>query len=344
MRVIAAFDKFRGTASASELTSAVSDALAADHRTADWTCEQVPMADGGDGLLDALGGPNRSTIVTGPLGDPVEAGWILRRRWPTARDTTAVIEMAQAAGLHLVGDEPDAMAASTTGVGELIEAAVAAGATRLIIGLGGSATTDGGFGAIRAITAPHRLSRIEILVACDVDTAFVDAAEVFAPQKGASSAEVQLLTRRLERLAQIYRDRYGVDVTELRGAGAAGGLAGGLAALGAELVRGFDLVAAEVDLERHLSHADLVITGEGHLDEPSFTGKVVGGVVSLADPLAVPVWILTGGAQAGIASRLAPNARAVTLVEVCGEQRAHDATLECVREAVRHLIDRHFDR
>jgi glycerate kinase len=342
VKVIAAFDKFRGTATATELCSAVCAALAADERTASWECLQIPMADGGDGLLDALGGANRSTVVTGPLGDPVEAGWILRRRWPTARDITAVIEMAEASGLHLLSDDRDAMAASTTGVGELIDAALAAGATRLVIGLGGSATTDGGFGALRAITAPQRLRGIEISVACDVDTAFVDAARIFGPQKGASPTEVELLTRRLERLVQVYRDQYGVDVSELRGAGAAGGLAGGLAALGATLMRGFDLVSAETGLEDHLGDADVIITGEGHLDAQSFEGKVVGGVVDAAHHSGAAVWIITGDADSEPLRERAPTARTVSLVELCGEARAYTDTLSCITEATTHLVDQHL--
>lgn len=342
MKIVVAFDKFRGTATAAELCAAACAALGADERTAAWDCVAIPMADGGDGLLDALGGANRTTVVTGPLGDPVDAGWILRRRWPTERDITAVIEMAEASGLHLISDAPDAMGASTTGVGELIDAALAAGATRLVIGLGGSATTDGGFGAIRAITAPQRLRGVEITVACDVDTAFVDAARIFGPQKGASPTEVELLTRRLERLVQVYRDQYGVDVTALRGAGAAGGLAGGLAALGATLLRGFDLVAAETGLEDHLVDADVIITGEGHLDQQSFDGKVVGGVVDAALHGGAEVWIITGDADDEARRERAPDARSVSLVERFGTDRALNDTLACVAEAVTHLADQHL--
>src|SRR5690606_17500378 len=149
-----------------------------------------------------------------------------------------VIEMAEASGLLLAGgrDGNDAVAASTAGTGELIVAALDAGARRIVVGVGGSATTDGGLAALRALHPLGRLKGVELLVACDVRTTFVDAAEVFAPQKGASPAQVALLRRRLERLAQVYLDEHGVDVTELAGAGAAGGLAGGLAAAGARLV------------------------------------------------------------------------------------------------------------
>src|SRR5690606_36055176 len=145
------------------------------------------------------GGANRTTTVTGPLGEPVDAAWRLDGR-------TAVIEMARAAGLDLVGgpEGNDPVAASTAGVGEAIGAALDAGARRVIVGVGGSATTDGGLAALRALHPLARLRGVELLVACDVRTPFLDAAPVFAPQKGATPAQVELLRRRLERLAQVY--------------------------------------------------------------------------------------------------------------------------------------------
>src|SRR4051812_38858148 len=192
MRVVAAPDKFRGTASAADVAGAVARAA----RRAGWDCDELPLADGGEGTLEALGGPNRETTVTGPLGDPVVAHWQLR-------NGRAVLEMAQASGLELVGgaDGNDPMAASTYGTGELIAAAVDAGAKRVIVGVGGSATTDGGLGALRALFPSHRLRGVRIEVACDVRTTFLDAVELFAPQKGASAAQVELLRRRLDRLA-----------------------------------------------------------------------------------------------------------------------------------------------
>jgi len=212
------------------------------------------------GALEALGGANRITVVTGPLGDPVEAAWRFHRG-------TAVIEMARASGLTLVGGAAgnDAMAATTTGTGELIDQALQLGAKKIVVCLGGSATTDGGLGCVRAITAPSRLKSVQLLVACDVQTLFTDAAPVFAPQKGATPAQVDMLRGRLERLAQMYEAEYGVDVRSVPGTGAAGGLAGGLVALGGTLLPGFDLVADEVDLHDHIAAADLVITGEGYL-------------------------------------------------------------------------------
>jgi glycerate kinase len=286
MRVLACADKFRGTATASEIGDAVKAAVVA----AGGSCVVQPMADGGEGTLDAFGGPNRTTTVTGPLGEPVDADWRLS-------DGVAVIEMARASGLLLAGgaEENDPVNATTAGTGELISAAAEAGARTVVVGLGGSATTDGGLGALRAMAPLARFRGVSLEVACDVRTRFVDAAEVFAPQKGASPAQVKLLRRRLERLVQVYADEHGVDVGGLVRSGAAGGLAGGLAAaVGARLADGFGLIADAVDLYDLIEQADLVVTGEGRLDATSFNGKVVGGVVDLARAAGVPVVAVVG--------------------------------------------------
>jgi glycerate kinase len=328
VHVVAAPDKFRGTAAALEVAAAIGRAAAA----AGWQCDEVPMADGGEGTLEALGGANRTSTVTGPLGDLVEAAWRMDGR-------TAVVEMAEASGLELAGgpDENDPIAASTAGTGELIAGALEAGARRVIVGVGGSATTDGGLGALRALYPLQRLRGIDLVVACDVRTAFVDASEIYAPQKGATAAQVQLLTRRLERLAQVYLDDYGVDVRELEGSGAAGGLAGGLAAVGASLVGGFEVVADEVELYDRIEGADLVITGEGFLDEQSFDGKVVGGVAELAAEAGVPVVAIAGQVFDGAEDRIT----AISLVERFGDGKAFTATLACVEKAVAEVLSAH---
>ena len=320
-RLVAAPDKFRGTASAAEIAAAVCRAAEA----AGWDGEAVPLADGGEGTLDALGGANRQTVVTNPLGDLVTAGWRLS-------NGTAIIEMAQASGLELVGGAAgnDALAASTYGTGELIEAALERGARRIIVCVGGSATTDGGFGALRALLPGHRLRGVELIVACDVRTRFCDAAEVFGPQKGATAAEVKLLRRRLERLAGVYAAEHGVDVADMAGAGAAGGLAGGLAALGGRIIEGFDVVAEETRLAERLEGADLVVTGEGRLDAESFNGKVVGGVCAVADRLGVPVVAVAGEVDAE-----APGPIPVlSLSRRFGPDRARTDTAACVEELV----------
>jgi len=327
-KVVAAPDKFKGTLGAAEAATAIGHAcweLGID-------CVELPMADGGDGLLEALGGANRESVVTGPLGDPVRAPWRYSRG-------VAVIEMARASGLVLAGgaERNDPITATTTGTGELIDRALDAGAERIIVGLGGSATTDGGFGAIRAIPGIPRLSRVELLVACDVTTRFTEAAEVFGPQKGATPTQVRLLTNRLTRLADMYAEEFGREVTGLPGSGAAGGLGGALAAVGGRLVPGVELVADELDLFEHLEDADLVITGEGTLDATSFAGKVVGGVLDIARAEGVPVAAVVGD----VASGFSPPAdlEVVSLVERFGRDRALGQPKSCVEELTRALLD-----
>ena len=306
MRVLAAPDKFRGTLSAREAAAAI--ALGA--KRAGWDAVELPLADGGEGTLDVLGGTNRTTVVTGPLGEPVEASWRLE-------DGVALIEAARACGLTLAGgaDGNDPLRATSRGVGELIAAALAAGAERVVVAVGGVASTDGGVGAVAALGG-HPVVPVE--VACDVDACFLDAADVFAPQKGATPEQVAVLRDRLARL----------DVPDQPGAGAAGGLAGGLAALGAALVPGFDLVAAELDFDRHLAEADLVITGEGLVDATSLTGKVVGGVLARA--------AATGVGSLVIAGDVVTNAPvdAVSLLALCGRERALAEPAACLAEVV----------
>ena len=325
MRVLAAVDKFKGTATAAQVAAAIGHAC--------WElgheCVEQPVADGGEGTLEALGGANRTSTVTGPLGDSVQAEWRFHRG-------TAVIEMARASGLTLVGGSKgnDAMAATTTGTGELIDQALDLGAKKIVVCLGGSATTDGGLGCVRAITAPHRLRAVQLLVACDVQTLFTDAAPVFAPQKGASAAQVDMLRGRLERLAQMYQEQYGVDVRNLPGAGAAGGLAGGLVALGGRLLPGFELVAEELDLHDHLVVADLVITGEGYLDEQSFDGKVVGGVQAMCAEVARPVAAIVGDIAPEVGGRITHR----SLAHEFGLERAMNEPLWCIEHAAADLL------
>ena len=223
--VVAAPDKMRGTATARELAAAVASVV--ERRGG--TCVEVPMSDGGEGFLDVLGGANRTSTVTGPLGDPVVAPWRLSGR-------EAVIEMSRASGLDLVVG----LGAARAGAGlvaiagathprtvtaadpdpthprveltieemtKLIGEALDSGARRILVGIGGSATTDGGLGALRALYPTTRLRGIDLVVACDVELGFVDSAEVFAPQKGASASQVALLRRRLERLAEDFLDQ-----------------------------------------------------------------------------------------------------------------------------------------
>jgi glycerate kinase len=315
LRALAAPDKFRGSLSAAE----VARALAEGARRAGWECRELALADGGEGTLEALGGANRSSTVTGPLGAPVEAGWRLE-----AGD--AVIEMARASGLALVARN-DPVPATTRGTGELLAAALAAGAERVVVAVGGSATTDGGVGAVEALGWEPFRSRVE--VACDVRTPFLDAARVFGPQKGATPGQVVELSARLAGLATRYREELGVDVTTLAGAGAAGGLAGGLAALGATLRPGFKLVAERTGLEQAVRDVGLVLTGEGLVDATSFAGKVVGGVIALAPHAAVVAGQIASGIELSVP--------AISLVERFGKERAWSDAAACVADAAAYL-------
>ncbi len=333
MRLLVAPDKFRGTASAVDVVVAVTEAAAALGHTVDG----CPLADGGEGTLDVLGGPNRTTLVSDPLGEPREAHWRISKG-------TAVIEMSRASGLALVGgaENNDAVAASTYGTGELIAAAAESGAKRIVITVGGSATTDGGLGALRAMLPIGRYRGIELIVACDVRTRFLDAAPVFAPQKGATPAQVELLRRRLERLADVYAEEHGRDIRDLPRSGAAGGLAGGLAAIGAQLVDGFNLVADEVGLDERIEAADAVVTGEGELDAESFDGKVVGGVIERARALDRPVLVVVGRVDHELGPiDVGESVTIVSLADRYGEKRAMNATAECIRAAVTDWLGEH---
>jgi glycerate kinase len=306
MRLLAAPDKFRGTLTAREAAVAI----AAGAERAGWSAVQLPLADGGDGTLDVLGGGNRRTAVTGPLGEPVEAEWRLED------NGMALIEAALVCGLTLAGGREgnDPLRATSRGVGELVAAAVAQGAERIVVAVGGVASTDGGVGAVEALSA--RLP-VPLEVACDVDARFLEAADVFAPQKGATPEQVRLLRERLARL----------DVPDLPGAGAAGGLAGGLAAIGASLVPGFELVAGRLGFAERLEKSDLVVTGEGLVDATSFTGKVVGRVLEDAQAAGVEVLVVAGDVEG---SRI----DAVSLVERYGPERALAEPAKCLAEIV----------
>ena len=329
MRVLAAADKFKGTATAAQVCAAIGHAcwdLGID-------CVEMPMADGGEGTLDVLGGPNRTTTVTGPLGTAVEAQWRLHRG-------VAVIEMARASGLTLAGgaEHNDPIAATTAGTGELINIALNEGAKKIIVCLGGSATTDGGYGALRAIGTPARLLAVDFLVACDVDTLFTDAASVFAPQEGATSSQVKLLTGRLERLVQVYQEDFYIDVSTIPGSGAAGGLAGALAALGATLMPGFDIVAEENDFDDALRDIDLVITGEGLLDDTSFDGKVVGSVLSYAREAKKKTLAIVGDIDEVTDASQYTDMHVVSLTEKFGAEQSQQQVLRCIEDAARELL------
>ncbi len=329
MRVLAAPDKFRGSLTALEVANAIETAV----NRCGGTCVCVPMADGGEGTLDVLGGPNRETTVTGPLGDPVKAEWRLAKK-------TAVIEMARASGLSLTGgpETNKPLEATTKGTGELIRCAMEQGAKRIIIGLGGSATTDGGLGALRAMGPLARYKGIELIAVCDVQTSFLSAADSFGIQKGATPSELKFLNQRLQRITQVYEDEFGVSVGKMSKTGAAGGLAGALFAAGAELVEGFEFIAQEICLDEMMIESDLVITGEGFLDSTSFDGKVVSGICRYADTFSVPVFVIAGGVSPEIAGKV----DCVSLVETFGEKLSFSETELCIERVATQRLNSLF--
>jgi glycerate 2-kinase len=317
-KLLAAPDKFRGSLTAAEAASGI----AAGAARAGWEAVELPLADGGEGTLDVLGGGNRRTVVTGPFGEPVEAEWRLE-------GGLALIEAARACGLSLAGgpEQNEPLRATSRGVGELVAAALAAGAEQIVVAVGGTASTDGGLGAVETLL-PLRPLGARLDVACDVEARFADAARVFAPQKGATPTQVRLLRERLDALAERYRKELDVDVLALDGAGAAGGLAGGLAAVGARLVPGFELVAGWLELDRRLEEVDFVVTGEGLLDATSASGKVVGGVLAHTRQAGLEALVVAGEVAAG------SPVEAISLVARCGRERAFSEPAACLAESV----------
>ncbi len=288
MRFLVAPDSFKGTFDASE----VAEAIAAGVEEGGAEADRCPVADGGEGTMDvllgALGGERRTAAVHDPLRRPIDAEFAL-----LGDGETAVVETARAAGLALVAaEERDAERADTYGAGELIAAALATGAEAVLVAVGGSATTDGGRGAIEALGGSGQLdslARIEVL--CDVETAFEDAARLFAPQKGADPAAVERLSDRLEELAtQLPRDPRGVSM-----GGCAGGLSGGLWAGGARLRSGAAFVLDAVSFDQRLAAADAVISGEGRFDSQSLTGKLVGEIANRCAAIGKPLHLIVGG-------------------------------------------------
>jgi glycerate kinase len=290
--VLVAPDSFKGTLRATQVAAALSRGL----ERAGWAADGCPIADGGEGtmevLLTALGGETAAARVQDPLGREIDAGFGLLEE-----GGTAVVETAQASGLGLVAEDArDAVAASTAGTGELILAAVEAGAAVVLLGVGGSATTDGGEGAVEAIREGGGLRGARLVVLCDVRTPFERAAEVFAPQKGADADAVRRLTRRLrDQAGRLPRDPRGVPMT-----GAAGGLAGGLwAAFEAVLEPGAVFVLDAVGFDARMRAARAVVTGEGRIDPQTLEGKAAGEVAVRCRQAGVPCHAIVGSNALG---------------------------------------------
>ena len=283
--ILVAPDSFKGTFSSPEVAAAIGRGLEAAGHDVDL----CPIADGGEGTLlalaPALGLELGTATVTDPLGRPVQAEFAIG-------GGIGVLEMAAASGLGLVAAEDrDALAATTFGTGELILAAIDAGAEVVFVGVGGSATTDGGAGAIQAIERGGGLRGARLIVLSDVRTPFEDAPRVFGPQKGADADDIRRLRKRLAAMARrLARDPRGVPMT-----GGAGGLSGGLwAAFGARLVAGAGFVLDEIGFDQRMRAARAVVTGEGKIDQQSLAGKAVSEVSTRARQAGVPSYAIVG--------------------------------------------------
>lgn len=301
--VLLAFTAFKETISPREACEAVADLF-----TDPILC---PVADGGDGTLDVFEGRLKTARVTGPLGTPVTARFRLR-------GDTAILEMADASGLKLVPKERrNPLLTTTRGTGELIVAARRAGAKRILLGVGGSATVDAGKGALEVLDHAR-----DVVVLCDVETAADDAPRVFGPQKGATPAMMPELEARMQALP--------VRVRRRKGSGAAGALAGGLASIGAKLVRGSEFILREVGFRRH--RPSLVFTGEGRFDRTSLSGKAVGAVIAASR---APVVVICGTSE--LTARQAGVREIVRLVDVDPDPMGH--AVRALRTAVTQVRD-----
>ena len=284
-RALLAPDKFKGTMAA----SLVADSLAGGFEELGWSADRCPLGDGGEGTAEALMLARGGVWVEAEVADPL--GRRITARYARLGDGTAVVEMAAASGLSLLTPgELDPIAADTTGTGELIVAA-GADAGVVLVAAGGSATTDGGAGALRAIERAGGLGDTRLICLCDVATPWELAAASFAPQKGAGSEQVAELAERLEAMAaELAKDPRGVEMS-----GAAGGLTGGLwAAHDAKLIAGAGFVLDAVAFNARAAEADLVVTGEGRLDETTLEGKLVAEVARRCSLLGVPAHAVVG--------------------------------------------------
>lgn len=355
MRILVAPDKFAGTLSAVEAAEAIAEGWR--RRRPDDELDLAPMADGGPGFVDvlhaALGGDLLAVTVRGPFDASVPAN-ILRD------GSTAYVESAQACGLHLSGkDRPEE--ASSYGVGELVAAAIDSGATRIVVGLGGSGTSDGGAGLLAALgatadrpldaglaalpgittvelaSARERVAGIELVAASDVDnplTGLFGAIKVFGPQKGVSEERMPGLDATLEELALATDRRTSLD----KGAGAAGGLGFALLVLGATREPGLDVVAGAVRLDERARQADLVVTGEGAFDFSSRAGKVPYGVAQVAAGALRPCVVIAGQVLVGSREMRALGVEsAYSLVDLVGEERSFADPAEALAEVAERV-------
>ena len=292
MKILAAIDSFKGSATSEQLnTAALSGVLTV---FPDLQVQSIPIADGGEGVLDVLAHQEnairKTTQTTDLLGRQLEAPYLLL-------GDTAIIESAKIIGIDLITVGPESISRATTfGLGAVVQSAIQAGARTIIVSLGGTGTSDGGQGFLKSLEATD-LSGVTLIGASDVTNPYYGengAATIFAAQKGATTGQITQFNARDARFAQEILKNRGIDLQKIPGAGAAGGLGGAIVLLGGQLISGLELIADLVHLEQAISKSDLVLTGEGHLDHQSCQGKVVSGVAKLAKKHGKPCVALVG--------------------------------------------------
>ncbi len=322
MKVLVVPDKFRGTLEPNEFVLIIRERFAYEY-----AISTVAISDGGDGLLESLDVSKITVDVHDALMRPITAPFGL------AKNGDAVVEMSRASGLDVIGgaEYNDPINATTFGTGELIKAAIESGAKRVVVGCGGSATTDGGIGALEAINGLG--FETDLLALSDVKATYLEAARTFAPQKGATKTQVLFLEARLVLAAQTLERAFGRNPIGVIGSGAAGGLAGLIFAMGGKIVSGFDYVADVLDLKQEVVNCDLIITGEGKLDIQSFNGKVVGQLVQLAIQHQKRILVICGSYDVDVVSRyVSPTIKFVSLTEHFGESLARAKTKLCLQK------------
>ena len=325
IRILIAPDKFKGSFDAATVAAAIADGIAAVASDFEIEVTICPIADGGEGTAEALlgahGGRRVEAVASDPIGRPLLCSYAMLDLEPM----TAVVEVAEASGLwRLAPDEYDPVGADTRGTGQLIAAALSAGARRVLVACGGSATVDGGVGAVAEFD--FAAEGAELICLCDTRAAFLDAVELFAPQKGAGPAELVVLRERFGALVEGWPR----DPSRLPFSGAAGGLAGGLWALrGATLRGGAATVLDAVGFDFALARSDLVVTGEGRLDSSSLSGKAVGEVAARARR-----------AEVRCVAIVAQNRLAAASARAAGIASVREASNEAaIRAAAHDLID-----
>ena len=335
--VVAIFDKFRGTLSHGEIAISLMELAS----VLGVQIDIVRVSDGGEGFSECFDGDDTIVTVSDPFGVPQRVSW-------KRSDNQAIVEVAKVVGYIAIKDKRRPLDASSFGVGELLAAIQKTEIKKILVGCGGSITTDGGFGLVAALGGVPFAHDLSVLALVDTRTPFNSAPRVFAPQKGATPVQVALLERRFAYLETFYRHRFDRDLGAIVGSGAAGGVSGALWALGGEIAMTVDYTIKSHRVRSLVAGSDLVLTGEGYLDGPSLAGKVVGAVLEVAQEEKKNVVVIVGDADPEVRLQLEeqyPLVRVVSLVEEFGHASAMEQTktvfMETISRYVKDLAGRH---